>query len=64
MRPPRLFGIKIFAKVNPYGLAKKNIKRTLKLFIIPPAAFVAYVFLYAAVYHCVSNWISPWQKID
>ena len=32
----------MFAIVSPYGLAKKNEKGTLKLYIIPPTAGVAY----------------------
>ena len=38
-------GIKIFAIVSPYGLAKTNKKRTLKLYIIPPVAGVAHVLV-------------------
>ena len=34
--------------MSPYGLAKENKKRTLKLYIIPPAAGVAY----ATAFHC------------
>ena len=41
--PTRLEVIKIFAIVSPYGLAKKIKKVTFKLYIIPPAAGVAYV---------------------
>ena len=33
----------MFAIVSPYGLAKKNKKVTFKLYIIPPAAGVAYI---------------------
>ena len=33
--------------MSPYGLAKKYKKRTLKLYIIPPTAGVAYVPLTA-----------------
>ena len=32
--------------MSPYGLAKKNKKKTFKLYIIPPAASVAYVYSY------------------
>ena len=42
LRPPRINGIKIFAIVSPYGLAKKYLKKTLNLYIIPPAPGVAY----------------------
>ena len=41
--PTRLYGLKIFGIVSPCGLTKKNKKRTLKQYIIPPAAGVAYV---------------------
>ena len=49
--PPRLDGIKIFAIVSPYGLAKEYKKKTLKLYIIPPAAGVAYTCYYIGKNH-------------